>query len=172
MKSPLFVRPLPPEERRHLETGRRSRNAFTMRRALLVFASAAGQRPSAIAAYVGCASQTVRNVLRAFNAHGVCCVQAHPRRPKTVKPVFTEAQREQLRAILHQAPRQFGQPRSTWPLALAAEVCGAEGVTPRRVSDETIRQVLKRLGTRWRRAKHWITSPDPTYARKKSNETA
>src|SRR5262249_12923497 len=33
---------------------------------------------------------------------------------------------------------------------------------------EAIRVALKRLGIRWRRAKHWITSPDPAYARKKS----
>src|SRR5258708_37273799 len=26
---------------------------------------------------------------------------------------------------------------------------------------------LNRLGIRWRRAKHWITSPDPGYVRKK-----
>jgi hypothetical protein len=94
------------------------------------------------------------------------------RRPKTVEPLLTGAKREQLRAILHQSPRQFGKPRSTWTLQLAAEVCVAEGVTPRLVSDETLRVALTRLGTSWRRAKHWITSPDPAYARKKSNGTA
>jgi hypothetical protein len=35
------------------------------------------------------------------------------------------------------------------------------------VSIETIRLVLKRLKVGWQRAKHWITSPDPDYARKK-----
>jgi hypothetical protein len=37
----------------------------------------------------------------------------------------------------------------------------AEGIVPRRVSGETIRQTLLRLGVGWERAKHWITSPDP-----------
>ena len=32
---------------------------------------------------------------------------------------------------------------------------------------ETIRVTLGRIGVRWQRAKHWITSPDPAYARKK-----
>jgi hypothetical protein len=36
------------------------------------------------------------------------------------------------------------------------------------VSDETIRATLARMGVRWRRAKEWITSPDPEYARKKA----
>ena len=40
-----------------------------------------------------------------------------------------------------------------------------------RVSDETIRQTLLRLGVKWKRAKHWITSPDPGYERKKLRET-
>jgi hypothetical protein len=69
---------------------------------------------------------------------------------------------------LHQSPRTFGQPTSRWTLALAVEVSFAQGLTPRLVSDETIRLALRRLGVTWKRAKHWITSPDPAYARKKN----
>ena len=36
---------------------------------------------------------------------------------------------------------------------------------------ETIRNALAQLNVRWKRAKHWITSPDPAYARKKSHAT-
>ena len=39
------------------------------------------------------------------------------------------------------------------------------------VSDETIRQALLRLGVGWKRAKTWITSPDPSYLRKKGRAT-
>ena len=59
-----------------------------------------------------------------------------------------------------------------WTLALAAEVCYAHGVTERLRSDETIRRAVKQLETNWKRAKHWITSPDPQYARKKSGAIA
>ena len=55
---------------------------------------------------------------------------------------------------------------------VAADVSFAEGLTPQRVSGETIRATLERLGIRWQRAKHWITSPDPAYARKKVPATA
>ena len=41
-----------------------------------------------------------------------------------------------------------------------------------RRSYETIRDALKRLGVGWRRAKLWITSPDPQYALKKTGATA
>jgi hypothetical protein len=57
-------------------------------------------------------------------------------------------------------------------MELAAEVSFAEGITAELVSGETIRQAIGRLGVRWRRAKEWITSPDPEYARKKVSATA
>jgi hypothetical protein len=50
---------------------------------------------------------------------------------------------------------------------LAAAVCYEQGITERLLSDETIRRALQRLQTNWKRAKHWITSPDPHYAQKK-----
>jgi hypothetical protein len=56
-------------------------------------------------------------------------------------------------------------------LALAATTAYAEGLTARPVSGEAIRRALARLGVRWQRAKHWITSPDPAYIRKKNGAT-
>jgi len=35
----------------------------------------------------------------------------------------------------------------------------------------TIRATLQRLGVAWKRAKNWITSPDPAYVRKKARAT-
>jgi hypothetical protein len=66
-----------------------------------------------------------------------------------------------------QSPRTFGKPTSRWTLALAAEVSFAQGLTPRLVSDETIRLALRRLQVSWKRAKHGITRPDPASLRKK-----
>lgn len=40
---------------------------------------------------------------------------------------------------------------------------------PSRVSDETVRDAINRLGLGWKRAKNWIASPDPEYARKKND---
>ena len=77
-----------------------------------------------------------------------------------------EAELERLRAILHRSPRAFGHARSTWTLTLLAEVAHAEGLSPSVLSAETIRQALLRLELGWKRAKRWITSPDPAYAQK------
>ena len=88
-------------------------------------------------------------------------------RPHRIHAAFDLARGEQLRALLHQSPRTFGKPTSLWTLELAADVSFERGLTPERVSGETIRATLRRLGVRWKRAKQWITSPDPEYARKK-----
>jgi hypothetical protein len=79
---------------------------------------------------------------------------------------------EPLRALLHRSPRTLGKPRGTWTLKLLAEVCHERGWTPRVLSIESLRLAIQRLGVSWRRAKHWITSPDPAYARKKKLATA
>jgi transposase len=172
MKPPLFVRPLTDSERAALRAGLRSPDAFTLRRCQILLASAEGLRPSQIAERFGCATQTVRNALRAFATAGTDCLRAGSHRPKSVRPEIDEAGCERLRALLHRSPRDFGKPTSLWTLALAAEVAYAEGITARPVSDETIRQALLRLGVGWKRAKTWITSPDPAYLRKKRRATA
>src|SRR5215204_3262732 len=56
------------------------------------------------------------------------------------------------------------------PGEYATEVSFEQGITERQVSGETIRATLARLGVRWERAKRWIESPDPQYARKKGLE--
>jgi hypothetical protein len=135
MKPTLYVRTLTDDERKQLEADRRTAEAFRMRRAQIVLASARGLSPQPIAQLVGCCVQTVRNVIHAFNTTGLACMS---------------------------------KPTGIWTLALAAQVCHEQGVTARCMSDETIRRALQCLQTNWKRAKHWITSPDPYYARKKS----
>jgi hypothetical protein len=113
----------------------------------------------------------VRNAIRAFNAEGPAALIEGSSRPKSVAPVLDQAKRERLRAILHQSPRAFGQARSTWTLVLLAQVAHEQGLSPSVLSGETIRQALVRLAVGWKRAKRWLTSPDPDYARKKAAAT-
>ena len=172
MKSPLLVRPLTDDERAAMKAGLRSPDAFTLRRCQVLLASAEGAWPAAIAARLGCASQSVRNAIRAFAAEGIDCLRPKSHRPKSVRPELDDDACQRLRTLLHRSPRDFGKTTSLWTLELAAEVAHAEGITARRVSDETIRQALLRLGVGWRRAKTWITSPDPAYLRRKGRATA
>ena len=155
-----------------LEAGRRSDDAFVLRRSQIVLASAAGESVPAIATRVGRTERSVHAVLDAFEARGLACLRRRSSRPHTVHAAFPAAQAEALRALLHRSPRTFDQPTSLWTLELAAAVSFAQGLTATRVTGETIRATLARLGVKWRRAKHWIASPDPEYARKKDGATA
>jgi DDE superfamily endonuclease/Winged helix-turn helix len=167
MKPPLFVRTLTAVERQQLQAGLRSADAFTLRRCQILLASASGQTPPLIARNLGCTGPCVRNALHAFHAEGLACLQEKSSRPHSARPLLDAVYDDSLRDLLHRSPRTFGQPRSTWTLDLVAHVCHARGWTPRRLSLEAIRQAMQRLGVSWRRAKHWITSPDPAYPRKK-----
>ena len=169
MKPPMFIGPLSSKQHQRLERGLRSRDGFELRRCQILLASARGDRPSQIGVHVGCTAQTVRNTLRAYRAEGTACLRARSSRPKHSTPLLADAQGERLRALLHESPRTFGKTTSRWTLALLAEVCVEQGLTPRTVSIESIRRALQRLGVGWKRAKHWITSPDPRYRAKKSS---
>jgi transposase len=172
MRTPLFVRPLTDAERQALEAGLRSSDPFVLRRCQLVLASARGERVPRVAVMLGCSEQSVRNVIHTFNRRGLDALVKGSTAPKTVRPAFDAGRAEELRSLLHQSPRTFGKPTSVWTLDLAAEVSFEQGLTRERVSDETIRATLKRLGVKWKRAKRWLTSPDPEYGRKKVPATA
>ena len=169
MKPPIFVRSLNPSERKQLQAGLRSRNAFTVRRCQILLASSRQQKPSSIALSLGCASQTVRNAIRDFHNSGLASLEQKSRRPKSVEPLLNAESCEQIRAILHSSPRLFGKSTSVWSLDLIAEVAFEQGLVSIPVSREVIRRAIARLGVKWKRAKNWITSPDPQYALKKSN---
>src|SRR3954462_6077975 len=171
MHPPLFVHEPSAEERARLEAALRASDAFTVRRAQIVPASAEGRRPRAIARELRCATQTVRDGIRASNATGPEALSAGSSRPRSAAPVLGEAERGRLRAILHQSPRAFGHARSTWTLALLAREAHEQGLSPTVLSIETVRQALLRLGVGWRRAKRWLTSPDPAYAQKNVGAT-
>ena len=171
MKPPLFVRPLTDPERAALRAGLRSPDAFTLRRCQVLLASAEGLRPAQIAGRLGCASQSARNAIRASHAEGLGRLGVKSHRPRSVRPELGDGARERLRAPLHRRPRDFGTPTSLGTLDLAAEGAFAEGVTGRLVAGEAIRQALKRSGVGWKRARTWITSPDPAYLRKKGRAT-
>src|SRR3954464_11901596 len=133
---PLFVRELSGPERHALQAGLRSSDGFTVRRCHILLASARGDTTSIIAQAVGCSPQAVRNVLRAFEARGLAVVAMQSRRPHPTAKLFDAERSQRLKALLHQSPRQFGKARSTWTLALAAEVCAEHGITAERVSLE------------------------------------
>jgi transposase len=172
MQTPIFIRTRTAAERQQLQASLRSPDAFTLRRCQILLASASGHTPPLIARNLGCTAPSVRNAIHAFQAEGLGCLQAKSSRPKSARPLLDASYDDRLRELLHQSPRTAGKPRGTWTLQLLAQIVHERGWSPRVLSIETIRHAIARLGVTWRRAKHWITSPDPAYARKKKRATA
>jgi transposase len=172
MRHPIYVRPLTDTEYEQLQVGLRASEAFVLRRSQILLASSRGESAPRIATALGCDKQTVLNAIHAFNARGLDALTKGSTRPQRTQAAFDAETAERLRELLHRRPREFGKPTSLWTLELAAEVAHEQGMTPHRVSGETIRATLARLGIRWLRAKHWLTSPDPAYRRKKGDAIA
>jgi transposase len=146
MKPPTFVRPLLDSERQAIQAGLRSPDAFTLRRAQVLLASADGRHPAQIADSLGCATQTVRNAIRTFHAAGIDCLNPRSHRPASAHAELDGIACERLRALLHLSPRDFGKPTSLWTLGLVAQVAFAQGITARSMSGESVRQALVRMG--------------------------
>lgn len=172
MRTPICIRPLTEDEQRQVQAGLRSSDGFVLRRCQILCASARGERVPQIACQVGCDDQVVRNVIHGFNTAGLAVLCRGSSRPHRLRTSFTEEGLERLQDLLHRSPREFGKERGTWTLELVAQVCLEQGIIAGPISDESVRRALKRIKTNWKRAKHWITSPDRQYLQKKTHATA
>lgn len=113
----------------------------------------------------------MRDVIHDFDERGLDALLKGSSPPAEVHAAFEEEGACALKELLHQSPRNFGLKESFWTLEHAAEVSFEQALSERRLSGETIRATLARLGLRWQRAKRWIESPDPEYTRKKGIAT-
>jgi transposase len=171
MRTPIFIRPLSEDEQRQIQAGLRWSDAFVLRRGQMLLAWARGERVPQIAQQVGCDDQVVRNVIHGFNASGLAVLRRGSSRPHRLRTSFTQEGLERLQDLLHRSPREFGQERGTWTLELVAQVCLEQGIVAVPISDESVRRALKQLKTNWKRAKDWMSSPDPLSLRKKTLAT-
>jgi Winged helix-turn helix len=119
MKAPIFIRPLDDDERRQIQAGLHSSDAFVLRRCQILLASARGERAPTIGQQLGCNGQTVRNVITGFNAHGLAVLQAGSSRPHRLRTAFSEESASRLTELLHHSPRECGREQTFWTLDTA-----------------------------------------------------
>ncbi|MBV8695833.1 MAG: helix-turn-helix domain-containing protein, partial [Ktedonobacteraceae bacterium] len=81
MKAPLFIRPLTEDERKQMQAGLRSSDAFVLRRCQILLASERGERAPVIAKQLGCHKQTVLTAIGGFNTSGLAILKAGSSRP-------------------------------------------------------------------------------------------
>ncbi len=165
MLKPLEIPPLTAEELEALEKLYRTTKEVRLRTRAQIVLLAGEQRMTApaIAAIVREVSQTVRNWLKRWMRDRIEGLKDRPM--PGPPPKITEAYQEQLLAAVRRRPRSLGQPYSLWTLQRLADYMAEQiGI---RVSDETVRQVLKAGEIVLSRPQHKISSPDPEYLVKK-----
>lgn len=164
----IYARTPELEERQVLEAGLKSSVGFTVRRSqIILMSSDESLTAKAISGRVGQSDQQVRNVIHAFNAKGVECLTPKSRARQDDQRAYNDQARERLREIIRHSPRQYGYESSLWTQEMLAEISYEKGLTESLVHKDTVSQTLKEMGIQWRRAKHWINSPDEHYERKK-----
>ena len=155
MKPPIFVRTLSNEERKRLEAGLRSKDAFTLRRSQMLLASSRGDEVPQIAENLGCGQQTGCATPSTTTSTSVvaCCrlsllalrVPKEPAPPPPPPPPSSMGTAPSgCESCSPPPPEGVRQGHSSlWTLEMAAQVAFEEGLTQRRrVSGETISGLL------------------------------
>ncbi|MER7930736.1 IS630 family transposase [Streptomyces sp. NPDC096057] len=161
MAEPVRVRRLTDQEGQKLQqiVRRGSTNSVRYRRAMLLLASAGGNRVPVIAQLVQADEDTVRDVIHHFNEIGLACLD--PRwaggRPRQLSPDDEDF-------VIQTAitrPTKLGQPFSRWSLRKLVVYLRKVHGHVIRIGREALRCLLARRGVTFQRTKTWKESPDP-----------
>jgi transposase len=165
MRKPVEIPVLTVEELEALENLYRTTKEVRLRTRAQMILLAGEQRMTApaIAKIVRENDQTVRNWLKRWMAEGIEGLKDRPMPGSPGK--VTKEYEEQLLQIVRRRPRSLGQPYSLWTLQRLADYMTEQ--TSIRVSDETVRQLLKAGEIVLSRPQHKVSSPDPEYLVKK-----
>lgn len=163
----IKVRTLTEAERETLLQWQRSDNVIRYRRARMLFLSAKGWKSPEIGDVLGIHAETVRDTIQQFNEGGLEAITPRPRSGGPQGGKLSEEMRSQVEESIHAGP-PAEQQRATWSLASLAEQIATDFESVQSVSRETVRRFLQALKIKYRKAKGWLTSPDPLYILRKS----
>ncbi|MFE4649803.1 IS630 family transposase [Streptomyces sp. NPDC056707] len=161
MAEPVRVRRLTDQEGQKLQqiVRRGSTSSVRYRRAMMLLASAGGNRVPVIAQLVQADEDTVRDVIHRFNEIDLACLdpQWAGGRPRLLSP-------DDENFVIQTAttrPTKLGQPFTRWSIRkLAAYLRKAHGRVIC-IGREALRCLLARRGITFQRTKTWKESPDP-----------
>lgn len=140
-------------------------NAVNSRHARIILLSRGGVCNRQIAERVGITPQWVRKIIHRFNEGGIDAVTWFPYFcGKTGPRRFAADVVEQIAEMALSPPGQLiGM--SVWSLAKLRDYLIEQGIITS-ISLEWLRQILRRLGVRWRHTKTWKESRDPQFEAK------
>ena len=161
MADPVRVRRLTDQEGQKLQqiVRRGSTSSVRYRRAMMLPASAGGNRVPVIAQLVQADEDTVRDVIHRFNEIGLACLD--PRWAGDRPRQLGDDDEDFVIATATTRPVTLGQPFTRWSLRkLVAYLRKVHGRVIR-IGREALRCLLARRGITFQRTKTWKESPDP-----------
>jgi len=160
------LRPFTDEEQTYLEklSGSRTAAHQHVERARILLGYASGEASAAIALRVGRRPETVWNVVKRFNQHGLASLQDIPRSGRPV--TYGEEARGQMIVTAKTHPQQLALPYSHWTLDRLVEYVHYTFNIP--VSRSQLGAILEQEGLKWYQEKTYFTQrPDPQFAQKR-----
>ena len=161
MAEPVKVRRLTDKEGRRLQqiVRRGSISPVRYRRAMMILASAGGNRVPVIAQLVQADEDTVRDVIHRFNEIGLACLdpQWAGGRPRLLSPDDEDF-------VIQTAitrPAKLGQPFTRWSIRKLLAYLHRVPDRVIRIGREALRCLLARRGVTFQRTKTWKESADP-----------
>jgi len=115
---------------------------------------------------LGLHAETVRQTIKDFNTGGISAITPRPRSGGRLS-VCTEKVAQTAEDLARQGP-PAEEGRATWTLQSLAEAIADRFDHIHTLSRDTVRRLLLLRKVIYRRAKEWLTSPDPLYELRKS----
>jgi transposase len=163
----IYIREITNEEGNQLKRIlRRSSDSFKVKRAQIILASAQVMRVQEICANFGFSEDYVRDVIHEFNEKGFEVFKSKYENCGA-KPKFNDEQQQKIMDIALTKPSELGLPFTEWSLPKLKEYV-ISNTDIDYVSHETIRQILRERGIKYKRTKTWKESNDPDFEFKKT----
>jgi transposase len=127
---------------------------------------AAGRGVGQVADRVGCSQSAALHRLHCFHRQGFRDFE----RPNNPRGPFAKVDSDQVLALIKVAlarPEELGLPFSHWSVKKLKAYCREQGLLPP-ITDEWVRQLLRREGISFQHSKTWKESPDPQFEVKKT----
>jgi transposase len=163
----IYVRNITIEEETRLkDILRRSDDAIKVKRSQIILASAQKRRVPEISKSFGFSRDYVCDVIHSFDKVGFQALESKYDNCGK-KPTFTEDIRRRIIDAALAKPYDLRLPFTCWSLTKLKDYIVNQGYVES-ISIETIRQILKENGIRYRHTKTWKDSNDPEFESKKT----
>jgi transposase len=120
-----------------------------------------GINPRLIGPFLFMGRKAIRRYIRAFKLKGAGPLFKSNRMKGKI--VDDPHYKESLLSILHTPPADFGINRTTWTMKLLSKTMTARGLP---VGHDTVSQIIRGAGYKFRQAREVLTSNDPKYRKK------